>query len=109
MIYNKTEKRHLGIIVLIQSVLLVLLLVALIQKGTPNLTTRAAETTFSDGITNDAKVCMGLTPEERPACAKAAGIKIGAHISDTIQRYKECLKFRPIFDRYCQLGLGEAQ
>ena len=106
MIYKKTDKKQLGIIVLFQSILIVLLLIALVQqKGTPNLSTKAAETTFSDAITQDAKVCLSLEPEERPACAKAAGVKIASQTQVPRERLAECLKFRPYYVHDCQLGL----
>ena len=105
MIYNKTGKKHLGVLVLIQSILILLLLVTLNQETTPNFSTRAAENTFSDGITQDAKACLSLDPEERPACAKAAGVKIAQQTQDAKERLKECLKFQPYYVHDCQLGL----
>ena len=109
MIYNKAEKRHLGIIVLVQSVLLLFLLVILVQKTTPNFFTRAAQNSFSDEITNDAKNCLSQPAESRPACAKAAGVKIAAHTQVPGERLLECLKFQPYYVHDCQLGLSAGQ
>lgn len=109
MIYDKTGKKHLGVVVLVQSLLILFLFVALIQKTTPNFFTKAAGNTFSEEITQDAKTCLSLAPEERPACAKAAGTKIAAQTEDPRERLRECLKFQPYYVHDCQLGLGEAQ
>ncbi len=107
MIYNKTDKKHLGIIVLAQSVLLILLLIALVQKNAPSFTIKAAEPTFSEIITQDAKTCLSLDPESRPVCARTAGIKIAGYTSVATERLAECLKFRPYYVHDCQLGLAQ--
>src|SRR4030042_6412946 len=106
-IYTKAEKKHFGAIVLVQSVLILILVVVLVQKSTTNFMTKGAESSFSDEITKDAKACMMLSFEERPVCAKAAGVKIANHTQDAKQRLAECLKFRPYYVSDCQLGLEQ--
>ncbi len=103
---NKIERKHLGLILFVQSLVLLFFIVALVQKSTPPLTTRASESTFSQQVTDDAKICMELSPEDRPACAKIAGIKIAAHTQNPRERLAECLKFRPYNVHDCQLGLS---
>ena len=107
--YDKFEKSHFGLIILIQAVIILLLVIYIVNSNqSPNISS-AQENPFSDQITSDAKACLSLSPEERPVCAKMAGVKIAAYTQDDKERLRECLKFRPYYVHDCQLGLGEAQ
>ena len=104
MQYGRIGKHHLTFVVVLQFVVILFLAYYIVASPSPK-TSSAQEPTFSEQITSDAKVCLSLSPEERPACAKAAGVKIAAHTTDARQRLGECLKFRPYFVHDCQLGL----
>jgi|SRR3989344_762229 len=105
--YVKLEKSHFGIIILIQSVIILLLVFYILSSNRPPSVSSAQENTFSEEITRDAKACLSLDFSERPVCAKAAGAKIGQHSPDPVERLRECLKFRPYYVHYCQLGFSE--
>ena len=106
MQYGRIGKHHLTFVVVLQFVVILFLAYYIVASPSPK-TSSAQEPTFSEQITNDAKVCMGLTPEERPACAKAAGVKIAGQTSVARQRLAECLKFRPYYVHDCQLVLAQ--
>mgnify|MGYP001570936825 CR=1 FL=1 len=108
MHYNKIEKNRLAFVVVLQFVVILFLAYYIVASPSPK-TSSAQEPTFSEQITNDAKICLSLTPEERPACAKAAGVKIGAHTQVPGERLVECLKFQPYYVHDCQLGLSAGQ
>ncbi len=108
--YNKIEKKHIGLIFLAQSVVMIFLIVYVVYGSNTEKTTASAQaSTFSEEITNDARVCLSLSPEERPVCAKMAGVKIAGQTTDARQRLAECLKFRPYYVHDCQLGLSAGQ
>jgi len=107
--YNKFEKAHFGLIILVQSVIILLLVVYIISlKNTPALS-NTQENTFSQEVSKEAAVCLSLDSSERPACAKIAGVKIKGMFATTPERFKECMKFRPLYIRECQQGLSEGQ
>lgn len=104
--YDKFEKSHFGLIILVQSFIILFLVIYIVNPNQTSRISNAQEVTFSDEITNDAKACMALAAEQRPVCAKAAGVKIAGQITDAKLRLVECLKFRPYFVHDCQLGLS---
>ena len=108
MQYGRIGKHHLTFVVVLQFVVILFLAYYIVASPSPK-TSSAQEPTFSDEITNDAKVCLGLAPEERPACAKAAGVKIAGHTQVPGERLVECLKFQPYYVHDCQLGLSAGQ
>ena len=109
-LYNKFEKNHFGLIILVQSVIILLLVVYIVSlKNTPALSSATQENIFSQEITRDASTCLSLNSSERPACAKIAGVKIKGMFTTTEEKYKECMKFRPLYIRECQQGLSEGQ
>lgn len=56
-------------------------------------------------INQDVLVCNRLKPQERPACAERVGVKIATLFPSAEDRIRECMKFRPLFVRFCQRGL----
>lgn len=110
VIYTKANKKHLGLLLFVQSLILITVSIyAVTGSNNQSLRASAEESSFSQEATNDAKTCMMLDPEERPACAKIAGIKIADQTTDPKERYKECLKFRPYYVQDCQLGLSQSE
>ncbi len=106
--YNKFEKTHFGLIILVQSIIILLLIFYIVSLNRiPALSSATQENTFSQEISKDASICLSLDPSERPACAKIAGVKIKGMLTITEERYKECMKFRPLYIRECQLGLAQ--
>lgn len=106
---DKFKKSRFGLIILIQSIIIFLLVIYILNLNHNPSISNAQVNTFSDQITTDAKLCLSLDPTERPVCAKMAGIKIAAHTNNPSERLAECLKFRPYFVHDCQLGLSEGQ
>jgi len=105
---DKFEKRHFGLIIIVESLFILSLIFYIFNlKYTPALSNTEQANTFSEEISKDASVCLSLNPSDRPACAKIAGVKIKGMFPTTEERYKECMKFRPLYIRNCQDGLTE--
>lgn len=60
----------------------------------------------SQTIDQDVSICLSLSNEEKPNCAKMVGAKIVVLFSSEEDRIRECMKFRPLLVRYCQEGLN---
>lgn len=107
---NKFEKRHFGLIILVESLVILSLIFYIVNlKYAPALSNTDQAASLSEEISKDASVCLSLDPSERPTCAKATGVKIKGMFTTTEERFKECMKFRPLYIRNCQEGLAESQ
>mgnify|MGYP006891173711 CR=1 FL=1 len=106
-LYDRFKKKHLGLIILAQSLIIVLLVFYIINLNYTPALSSSSESTSSEQISKEAATCLSLDPSDRPACAKIAGVKIKGMFSTTEQRFQECMKFRPLYIKYCQEGLTQ--
>lgn len=109
-IYNKFEKNHFGIIILAQSIVILLLVFYIVTLNrVPALSNATQENTFSEEISRDVSACLSLNFSERAACAKIVGTKIKQMFNSEQERFKECMKFKPLYIRECQQSLSETE
>ncbi len=71
-----------------------------------NSTLTAQVISSSELITQKVEDCFRLPFEEREACAEEVGRSIAILFPSPQEQIRECMKFRPVFVRYCQKGLG---
>ncbi len=104
-IYSKFEKTHFGIIILLESIVILFLIFYIINLNYVPALSNTPENTFSQEISRDVSTCLSLNSSERAACAKITGVKIKGMFATTEERFKECMKFRPLYIRECQAAL----